>query len=319
MNSSFIGERGVKLSACAVYFVLVVRVEVDMLMKTETKTVEKGWQEEHTNNLTRLLFEQRLVKISVVIPTLNEEENLAYVLPGIQQWVDEVILVDGNSSDQTVNVARRLYPSVRVVMQEGRGKGAALRTGFAAATGDIIIMLDADGSTDPAEIPLFVGALLSGADFAKGSRFLQGGGTTDMPLYRQLGNWGFVSIVRLIFGGKYTDLCYGYNAFWKRVLPLLELDCHGFEVETMMNVRALKAGLQITEVPSFEFSRIHGRGHLKTIPDGWRVLKTILREAANQRGWVLGGAATTRKRRLKPELHNVSAMKTNATSGLDVE
>jgi glycosyltransferase involved in cell wall biosynthesis len=164
-------------------------------------------------------------------------------------------------------------------MQDGRGKGAALRTGFAAATGDIIVMLDADGSTDPSEIPLYVGALLAGADFAKGSRFLQGGGTKDMPFYRKLGNWGFVWLVRTMFGGKYTDLCYGYNAFWKRVLPELDLNCDGFEVETMMNVRALKAGLKIIEVPSFEFPRVHGNGRLRTIPDGWRVLKTIFSEA----------------------------------------
>ncbi len=247
-------------------------------MLTDTST-QKKWQEETATDLAGLFFKgKRAPRISVVIPTLNEEKNLAHVLPKIQEWVDEVVLVDGYSSDQTVNVARELYPKIQIVMQEGRGKGAALRTGFAAATGEIIVMLDADGSTDPAEIPLYVGALLAGADFVKGSRFLQGGGTKDMPLHRKLGNWGFVGLVRLIFGGQYTDLCYGYNAFWKRVLPHLDLDCNGFEIETMMNVRALKAGLKITEVPSFEYPRVHGYGRLKTIPDGWRVLKTIFAE-----------------------------------------
>lgn len=251
-----------------------------MFTNTETKTSRKNWLAGKSTGLASILFAgKRVPKISVVIPTLNEEENLAHVLPKIQGWVDEVVLVDGHSTDQTVKVARELYPSIRIVMQDGKGKGAALRTGFAAATGDIIVMLDADGSTDPAEIPLYVGALLAGADFAKGSRFLQGGGTHDMPLHRKLGNWSFVLMVRMLFGGKYTDLCYGYNAFWKRVLPELDLDCSGFEVETQMNVRALKAGLQITEVPSFEFPRVHGYGRLQTIPDGWRVLKTIFREA----------------------------------------
>jgi hypothetical protein len=139
-------------------------------------------------------------------------------------------------------------------------------------------MMDADCSTDPAEIPLFCAALLSGADFVKGSRFLQGAGTADMELHRMLGNWAFVVAVRILFGAKYSDLSYGYNAFWRNVLPQLELDCDGFEVETMMNLRALRAGLRVTEIPSFELRRKYGSSRLRAIPDGWRVLKTILSE-----------------------------------------
>lgn len=217
-------------------------------------------------------------KVSVVIPTLNEAKNLPYVLPHISGTIHEVLLVDGHSKDGTIEMARRLCPDIRVIMQEGRGKGDALRTGFEAASGDIIVMIDADGSTSPGEIPAYVGALLSGADFAKGSRFLQGGGTEDMSLIRMLGNWAFVLMVRVLYGGKYTDLCYGYNAFWKRVLPILQLDCDGFEIETMMNVRAIRFGLKVAEVPSFEYRRVFGEGRLRAIPDGWRVLKTIFKE-----------------------------------------
>ena len=216
--------------------------------------------------------------VTVVVPAMNEEANLPHVLPRIQPWVHEVILVDGNSTDRTVEVARELIPNIRVVPQVGRGKGAALRTGFAAATGDVIVMIDADGSMDPAEIPNYVGALVAGADFVKGSRFLQGGGTDDMEFYRMFGNWCFVVMARVLFGCKYSDLCYGYNAFWRRVIPQLKLDGDGFEIETMMNLRVLRAGLRVAEVPSFEFPRIHGTSNLRTIPDGWRVLKTIFRE-----------------------------------------
>jgi len=217
-------------------------------------------------------------KVTVVIPAMNEAENLPHVLPRIPRWVHEVVLVDGHSTDNTVEVAQQIWPSIRVVTQEGRGKGSALRTGFAVATGDIIVMLDADGSTDPNEIPAFIGALLAGADFVKGSRFMQGGGTADMTILRRLGNWGFTMSVRVLFGGSFSDLCYGYNAFWRKVVDRLELDAEGFEVETMMNVRALYHGLRVAEVPSFEADRVYGESNLRTFPDGWRVLKTIFRE-----------------------------------------
>src|SRR5688500_16912424 len=91
----------------------------------------------------------RGARVREVIPARNEAPNLPHVLPKSPAWVDEVILVDGRSTDGTVAAARQLYPDIRVVDQEGRGKGAALRAGFAAASGDIVVMLDADGSTDP--------------------------------------------------------------------------------------------------------------------------------------------------------------------------
>jgi glycosyltransferase involved in cell wall biosynthesis len=107
-------------------------------------------------------------RVTVVIPTLNEARNLEHVFAALPTGLHEVILVDGHSVDGTPDVARRLLPDVRVINQTRKGKGNALACGFAAATGDIIVMIDADGSTDPAEIPRFVEALTSGADFAKG-------------------------------------------------------------------------------------------------------------------------------------------------------
>ena len=232
--------------------------------------------------MAKLILEPQLSivgsTVSVVIPAKNEAKNLPHVLPLIPEWIYEVLLVDGNSTDGTVEVSRQLRPNIRIVQQQGRGKGAALRSGFAAATGDIIVMLDADGSMNPGEIPAFVGALLTGADFAKGSRFLQGGGTFDMSWLRFLGNLGLTWLVRLAFGGQYSDLCYGYNAFWRHTLPRLDLCADGFEIETQMNVRALHKKLKVFEVPSFEALRIHGESNLNTFRDGWRVLKTIISE-----------------------------------------
>ncbi|OGO33245.1 MAG: glycosyl transferase [Chloroflexi bacterium RBG_16_56_8] len=216
--------------------------------------------------------------VSVIIPALNEARNLPAVLTRIPAWVSEVVLVDGHSSDDTVQIAQKLLPGIRVIMQEGCCKGDALRRGFDAATGDIIVMLDADGSTDPAEMGMFVRLLRNGADFVKGSRFLQGAGTADISHLRRWGNNGLTMLVRWLFGCSFSDLCYGYMAFWKDVLPALNLDADGFEIETLMSVRALRARLKVMEVHSFEAKRIYGESHLRTWTDGWRVLKVIIKE-----------------------------------------
>jgi glycosyltransferase involved in cell wall biosynthesis len=221
-----------------------------------------------------------LPRVSVVIPTLNEADNLRLLLPVLPSWVSEVIIVDGCSTDDTVEVAQKFGDDshIRIVMEPRKGKGFALRAGFIAAKGDIIVALDADCSMHPREILVLVSALLAGADFAKGSRFMQGGGTSDMTFVRMAGNWGLTQTVRLLYGGSFSDLCYGYFAFWKRHLDVLDPTCQGFEVETFVKLQALKAKLKIAEVPSFESQRIYGRSNLRAVSDGLRVLKTIIRE-----------------------------------------
>ncbi|WP_225891455.1 glycosyltransferase family 2 protein [Streptomyces dioscori] len=221
--------------------------------------------------------------VSIVIPAMNEAENLPFVFKTLPQWIHEVVLVDGNSTDDTVAVARELWPDVKVIEQRGKGKGDALITGFEACTGDIIVMVDADGSADGHEIVSYVSALVSGADFAKGSRFANGGGTDDMTPIRKLGNWALCTVVNRKFGARYTDLCYGYNAFWRHCLDKIDLDCTGFEVETLMNIRVVKAGLKVQEIPSHEYVRIHGASNLRAVRDGLRVLKVILKERSNRR------------------------------------
>ncbi len=226
--------------------------------------------------------------ISVVIPARNEAPNLRHVLPNIPKSVTEVILVDGHSTDDTIAEARRLMPSIRVIQQTGKGKGDALRIGFMASTGDIIVMLDADGSTDPNEIPRYVDALMQGYDFAKGSRFLKGGGSADFTVVRRLGNTFLKSLVNTLFRTNFPDLCYGYNAFWRSCLEDVVIDCDGFEVETLLNLRMHTANLKIVEVPSFEESRIHGTSNLNAFQDGWRVLRVIMQEWANRKSYRLG-------------------------------
>lgn len=227
-------------------------------------------------------------RVSIVVPAKNEAKNLELVLPELPD-VHEVILVDGHSTDGTVETARRVLPGIKVVHQTRRGKGNALACGFAAVTGDIVVMFDADCSADPAEIPRFVEALVGGADFAKGSRFEHGGGSADITRLRRAGNRGLNMLANRMLKARYTDLCYGYNAFWADILPTLDLpqtsiaQLHssamiwgdGFEIETVINCRIAAADLLITEVASYERLRVHGTSNLNAVSDGLRVLKTI--------------------------------------------
>ncbi|HEY7074344.1 MAG TPA: glycosyltransferase family 2 protein [Solirubrobacteraceae bacterium] len=217
-------------------------------------------------------------RVSVVIPTLNEERNVGWVLERLPDLVDEVILVDGRSTDDTVAVARAARPDIRVVLETAPGKGAALRAGFAAARGEYVVMIDADGSMDPAEIVRFVDALQSGCDFVKGSRFAPGGGTADMSSIRRFGNGALRGAVNVLYRTNFTDLCYGFIGFRRERLTALRLDSQGFEIETEMIARAVVASLRIAEVASFEAERRYGESHLHAWRDGRRALRTLLRE-----------------------------------------
>ena len=217
-------------------------------------------------------------RVSVVIPTRNEAANLPHVFERMPREVHEVIVVDGRSTDDTAAVAKTLWPTAVIIEQTGVGKGNALAEGFRAATGEIIVMIDADGSTDPGEIRRYVAALLTGADFAKGTRFVTGGGSDDITPLRRVGNRVLSGVVNRFWGVKYSDLCYGYNAFWSHCLPVIGPDCNGFEVETLINIRLARSELTVVEVPSHERERLYGASNLNARRDGIRVLRTILAE-----------------------------------------
>jgi glycosyltransferase involved in cell wall biosynthesis len=216
--------------------------------------------------------------VSLVVPAHNEARNIPWVFEQIPRCVDEVVLVDGSSSDATLRMASLCLPQVRIVQQQGPGKGSALRTGFAAATSDYVVMMDADGSMWPGEIPHYLHFLDHGFDFVKGSRYVAGGGSLDLTKIRSLGNLALLAVVNRLYHSSLTDLCYGFCAFRRSFLDELDLGSSGFEIEAEMIAHALRSGLRIAEVPSLERPRRSGQSHLHAVSDGRRVLRTLLAE-----------------------------------------
>jgi glycosyltransferase involved in cell wall biosynthesis len=213
--------------------------------------------------------------ITLLIPTKNEEGNLQKLLDTIPGFIDEIIIVDGYSEDKTVEIANK--NKCKVYFDRG-AKGSAVRLGVKKAKGDYVIMMDADCSMRAAEFGLMLEALDAGYDFCLGSRFIQGGGTDDMTWYRKLGNKLFISIVNILWGMNYSDLCYGYRSFRRPAFAKLGLESTDFSIETEMSIKIAKRGLKAIEVPSFEKSRYSGKGNLRTFRDGWRILKRIVFE-----------------------------------------
>ena len=216
--------------------------------------------------------------VSVIIPTINEAGNIPFVLNTIPDWVEEVILVDGRSTDDTERIARLLRPGVKVVHELTPGKGAALKAGIGAASGDYLIALDADGSMDGNRLAAFREALDKGAQYVKGSRFAEGGGSADITRLRRLGDKGICLMMRVLFGARFTDATYGYFGVRADSYDKMRIDTDGFETEILFNVRAHRAGLAIAEVPCFEGQRIYGDSNLSALRDGMRIALYLIRE-----------------------------------------
>ena len=217
-------------------------------------------------------------KVELIIPTLNEEKTIGYVIEKSFFYVDKVLVIDGGSDDNTVKIAKE--KGARIIFQNGRGKGAALKEAFDYVDSEIFIMLDGDGSMRPSEIPIFLNEIYSGADIVKGSRYISEGGSDDLSLLRKFGNTLFTILVNIIWKSNFTDLCYGFMAFKKEAAKKLSpiLRSNGFSIETEIIIKAQKLDLVVAEVPSFELKRFFGKSKLKTFRDGLSILLTILRE-----------------------------------------
>ncbi len=220
----------------------------------------------------------RRPEVSIIIPTLNEKHNIAKVLRSVKRVLKnysyEIIVVDKHSPDGTDRIARSLGAKV---MYDDMGKGSALIKGMKSARGNVIVSMDADLSNNPSELMILISGIQIGYDVCMGSRFLTGGGSEDMPAFRKFGNKVFVSLVNLIYGSKYTDMCYGYRSFSRKAVKKLKLREKGFGIETEINIKTRKAGLRAMEVPSYEKKRESGEGKLRSFSDGYRILRTIFR------------------------------------------
>ena len=216
--------------------------------------------------------------IEAVVPTLNEAPTIGYILDEVKKYVDKILVIDGNSTDDTLEIVQK--KGARVIVQETKGKGAALREALQVVHGNIVIFIDADGSMQPQEIPRYLQELDNGTDVVKGSRFLAKGSTDDMSFLRFLGNMFFVKLVNFIWSAKFSDLCYGFIALNENAITKLApaLTSDNFEIETEIVIKAHKLGLTIKEVPSVELRRQYGASNLRTIRDGFSIFMTILKQ-----------------------------------------
>jgi glycosyltransferase involved in cell wall biosynthesis len=222
--------------------------------------------------------------VSLIIPARNEAKGLREVLgEAIPDFIDEVIVVDGHSVDRTPEVVAAVCPRARIIVQPGRGKGDAIKTGLAVAQGDIVVTMDGDGSHRLSDIHPMVDKLLDGYDFVKGSRALPGADSDDFTAWRSAGNWALTAFTRWLFGADWTDITYGFNAYWRQIMLDDARLSSGFQFEIQTAIRASRGGLAVSEIACFERRRVWGTSKLSPVSDGWNILKAILAEAAPRR------------------------------------
>jgi glycosyltransferase involved in cell wall biosynthesis len=218
-------------------------------------------------------------RITVIIPAKNEAATLPSVIDPVKALCSELILVDGQSSDETREVAAR--SGARVLVDNGKGKGAAMRLAAREATREVLVFIDADGSHDPNDVPRVAGPVLSGEyDLVIGSRMRGGSDELHSSFFeftRLLGSELITLVLNYRFGVRLTDYQNGLRAIRRDVMNSLGTTEDIFTIEEEMSIRCLRRGLRVGEVPAHEYRRKAGRSHIVVWKIGWRWIWCVLK------------------------------------------
>lgn len=217
------------------------------------------------------------LKTTLVLPTLNEIEAVRIIVPQIQrEWVDEIIVIDGGSTDGTVEFMRA--NGLAVHSQPRRGFGHGMRHAMQIASGDVVVEFMADGNSIPADIPRIIAKVREGYDLVVGSRYLQEARSDDDDWLTAKGNWMFTTIVNILFCSRYTDVLTGFRAYRRHAALTLGLDAPGLSWPCQSSIRFARAGLRVTEIPASEPPRIGGERKMRPFRTGAEIVKLILRD-----------------------------------------
>lgn len=222
------------------------------------------------------------MKYSLIILTYNEIEGSQALFHKIPfQAVDEVIVIDGGSVDGTIEFFKSR--NVKVIIQDQKGRGQAFQLAVKEAKGDCLIFFSPDGNEDPNDIPKLISKLEDGYDMVIASRFMKGAHNEEDEVilpWRAWANRVFTFLANIFWNkNQYiTDTINGFRAITKEAFNIMKIDAPGFVIEYQMSIRAMKLGLKVTEIPTYEDSRIVGESKARSIPTGFIFLKILLKE-----------------------------------------
>ena len=229
------------------------------------------------------------MKISVVIPTKNEETTLEPILAGVLKHADEILVIDGHSTDRTRAIAAEY--NVPVHLDQGGGKGEAMRMAIKLFSGDIIVYIDADGSHDPEDVPGLVAPLMEDqADMVVGSRFK--GGSDELvgnlnQLFRITGSNIITTFINYRWNVHLSDTQNGFRALTREAAEALDLTVDGFPIETEMDIQLLRRGFRVNEVAAHEYPRKGGESKIQLLKI-WHQYPILLLKTLFQRKYLPG-------------------------------